>query len=122
MEQFKSIEEVEEVSSDCPSKKGMVNIWVCEKCGNKIVAVHFDTGVTPFMITCPNCKNMAQSIFYRCTQAEYIWFRPRTLLELEAYTREELKRSGADIHYQELLAMNIEHYNKGGLFMKKLKD
>src|SRR5690606_19819615 len=47
-----------------------VNVYVCQKCGGRMVTRDVDPGTTPFLTRCTmtNCTGMAQSCFYRVPQ------------------------------------------------------
>lgn len=53
--------------------KGKYNIYACDECGEHIVTIDVDAGVTPFTIPCgeyctPNCKGSMVSSMYRVAQ------------------------------------------------------
>ena len=63
--------------------QGQKNIYVCKACGHAFVSLDIDDGVTPFASPCLNCKELAQSLMYRCPQPmlENVspaieWYRP----------------------------------------------
>lgn len=53
--------------------RGKYNIYACDECGEHIVTIDVDAGVTPFTIPCgeyctPNCKGSMISSMYRVAQ------------------------------------------------------
>ncbi|HES60142.1 MAG TPA: hypothetical protein ENO18_06910 [Caldithrix sp.] len=41
------------------------NAYICKKCRHVTLVVHIDEGVTPMMIRCENCGEIAISFMYR---------------------------------------------------------
>jgi len=125
MPELKLPEEIAERIEECRSKAGMVNIWTCGKCKKSITCVHLDTGVTPFMITCPHCGNTAESHFYRVKQPHSVWYRPTTTEDLKQLSDAEYEgccvETKANVTAEEVYAANLKHFNQGGLFRKPLK-
>ena len=119
-------EEIEERAEDCGSKRGMLNRWVCSACGNTIVGVHLDSGVTPFVMRCPKCGGDAHSRFYRVPQPDVVWFRPDSLHTLIAHTKQEHAKLPPTLRQRvkldNCINESINHYNGGGLFMRWLKN
>ncbi len=117
-------EDIAERLSDLPSIAGKVNIWTCESCKKNITCVHLETGVTPFMITCPDCGGTAESQFYRVKQPHSVWYRPKTTEELKSISDKEYKgccaKTKANVTAEDVYAMNLKHFNEGGLFRKPL--
>jgi len=122
MSELKLPGHVEEWLQDQKAKGSILNIWTCQGCGNRILCYHADAGVTPFMMTCDECGDTAQSCFYNIKQPTYVWFRPKTTEELMAISKEEYENSNREVKknvtvndvYQE----NLEHFNEGGVFRK----
>lgn len=92
------------------SFEGKRNIYTCEVCFEHIVTVDRDIGVTPFLIECrctPGCKGLMKSSLYRVfdqtMKPSYEWYQP-SLSEL----------SSMEAHV-------INHVNKGGLLLRKVK-
>lgn len=74
-------------------------------CGAYIVTVDREPGVTPFMVKCGACGQMAHSKFYRVHRtliATHEWYRPDTL-------------DGLNVHER-------EHVEKGGLLLRPIND
>lgn len=74
-------------------------------CGAFIVTVDREPGVTPFMVKCGVCGQMAHSKFYRVQQTlapTHEWYRPDSL-------------SG-------LAPGELEHVEKGGLLLRPIGD
>lgn len=90
---------------------GMVNVYVCERCGFHTVTKNRDEGTTPFMIGCKNpktCKGTSYSSFYRVRQnldPMFLWVKP---------TDDELQRFLAD-HDAAVQQQILEHVRNGGL-------
>lgn len=66
-------------------------------CGAYIVTVDREPGVTPFMVSCGLCGQMAHSKFYRVAPSlvpTHEWYRPDTLSFLEPYEREHVEKGG----------------------------
>ncbi len=64
-----------------PETIGMINAYVCEVCGLRIITVNSDDGVTPYLVSCRdgNCSGLMVSQFYRVSQtmaATYEWYKP----------------------------------------------
>ena len=86
------------------------NLYFCEFCDCKTLTIHEVKGVTPFLINCPKCGNLAKSSMYTISQQGLflgydfmrIWYRP-TLKELKKF-----KNPSA-----------VEHVLNGGLMLKK---
>ncbi len=112
-------------------RAGMINIYACGHCGFLVVCLYIDSGVTPDTISCNRCGKEAHSQFAVMKQPTRMWYRPRDLEELkdivdedyEAYEKEYKKvgegESEADVK-EVILANYIEHYNNGGLFIKRI--
>lgn len=66
-------------------------------CGAYIVTVDREPGVTPFMVKCELCGQMAHSKFYR-VQASLVptheWYRPDSLTGLNPYELEHVEKGG----------------------------
>jgi transcription elongation factor Elf1 len=56
------------------------NCYVCNHCHNVMKTIDVDRGVTPFMIRCHNCGEMAYSQFYKNIAPSRLptmeWYRP----------------------------------------------
>lgn len=107
-------------------KKGMINIYVCKSCNRIVVYGYEDEGVTPDIIICDKCGNEAHSQFLQITQPTRIWYRPKSLEEIEKIA-EAAWAAGVDIIYRDanknemistIFSSYIEHYNSGGLFAR----
>ena len=91
------------------------NAYFCKKCRKVTITVDIDEGVTPMLIPCIHCEQMANSFMYQvpaCMRydfsngikilpADIEWYRPEKneLLKLSSHEK--------------------EHVNKGGLLMRK---
>jgi hypothetical protein len=113
--------------------KGKKNIYECGK-SHKTVTVDRDSGVTPFIIACPDCGQDARSNFYKVDQSlkpTHYWMKmsdeelkqmAKTDLEdadpkwLLGITR-DLKVKPIDFMYDLLK----KHSDQGGLFLEKFK-
>ena len=84
-----------------------VNCYTCQKCGHITKTKDIDAGVTPFMISCEKCKEVAYSSFYNdiapTQEATIEWYRPS--LE-ETINSEEV---------------TLDHILQGGLDHRKIK-
>lgn len=83
-----------------------INAYDCSNCDYQIITIDRDEGTTPFMITCPKCKEMAMSNFYRVAQnlaPTHEFYRPN---------QEE---------YDTLLGEEKEYIGKGGLILREIK-
>ena len=65
------------------------NAHVCKSCGFALWSVHVHKGTAPAMVTCPQCKGNAWSVFYRVNafivpegEPRFEWYRP-TLREMQ---------------------------------------
>ena len=84
--------------------RGTYDLYECEKCGCKKFTTYKDKGVTPFMLTCPNCKNGMQHTYtFRNVPEE---------TEVEQFVRPSL-----DIAYK-LNDAQLYHLFNGGLFLE----
>lgn len=88
-----------------------VNCYVCKTCGHITKTIDVDKGVTPFMHTCEECGQFAQSTMYYDVAPDkeptQEWYRP---------TIEQcLKMRGK---HETLL----EHVLDGGLDIRKIKE
>lgn len=83
------------------------NIWNCGRCGTRIVADHKDEGVTPFMIDCVKCGDIAYSQFYSLSEAD-----EQLEVEFEWYTPKGRQ-------YRRLKVYDREHVDNGGLLMRR---
>lgn len=66
-------------------------------CGAYIVTVDREPGVTPFMLKCGLCGQMAHSKFYRVQPtltATHEWYRPDSLAGLNSHEREHVEKGG----------------------------
>lgn len=76
---------------------GRKNAYECKKCGSYIITIDRDPGVTPFMIKCENCGDMAKSKFYRVQnwlEPTHEWYRPTTLAGVDPKYYDHLGRGG----------------------------
>lgn len=84
---------------------GKENVYAC-KCGWRAKTIDIDCGVTPFLIHCELCNDLAQSRFYNLSpiwklmKNTHEWYRPSSC--------EELSRHECD------------HVLKGGLLLRKI--
>lgn len=101
-------------------KAGLINEYVCEKCGGITRTINRDEGTTPFITGCravigAGCKGMAQSSFYRVPQdrrrPQWEWIKP---------TPEELDRWLKDHKQEEHREAIAEHVARGGMVLRKL--
>jgi hypothetical protein len=108
---FKEGDEVSE-------KAGLINEYVCQKCGGITRTINRDEGTTPFMTGCravigAGCKGLAQSSFYRVSQnrlPHWEWIRP---------TPEEFERWLKDHKQEEHREAIAEHVAQGGMVLRK---
>ncbi len=66
-------------------------------CGQQIITVDREPGVTPFMTACPFCGGDTQSGFYRVPaglQPSHEWYRPDTFEDLKPHTIEHILNGG----------------------------
>lgn len=81
-------------------EKGKINKYICEVCGESIVTVNRDDGVTPMYLACRvNQDGMSVSQWYHVSQdltPTYEWYKPEPdeYLTLDADTIEHLKLGG----------------------------
>lgn len=99
-------------------KAGLINEYVCEKCGGITRTINRDQGTTPFMIGCravigAGCKGMAQSSFYRVSQYRLPAF------EFIKPTPEELEQWLKDHKQEEHRGAIAEHVANGGMILRK---
>lgn len=103
------------VEDDHP--EGMINVYVCQKCGGYTVTIDIDEGVTPFMLGCRasgkerECNGMATSSFYpkgprpaHIPEPAWEWYRAT-----DAEARKIDKRARG----------SWQHHQQGGLFLRK---
>ena len=122
--------ELEHLVAKCRERAGMVNAYVCEDCGVESICVLLDTGTTPFVARCPACGlGRAQSRRYGPRQPAFVWFRPRSLAEVEevsALDLQLLKRRPATespgMTLRQVIELNVQHVNKGGLLRRPLEE
>lgn len=97
------------------SKKGEVNGWVCEKCGETTYAIHVDDGVTPFYLGCRvpgECDGVGKSMFY---PSGPVPFDVQRAVAFEWYM--------PDADEQATLKPEVlEHVEMGGLLIRDLTD
>jgi len=84
--------------------KGKKNVYICDKCGRKVVTKDLDDGVTPFMVSCrefgKDCDGVTRSCFYSVDQTlpvNYVWFKPVTLDDYEGAMLEHIEQGGLDL-------------------------
>ena len=106
-----------------------INVYICKRCGNRIVTEDVDEGVTPFKINCDKCKEFeATSCFYTCPQdliPKYEWFKPANDEEIKKQLKWELKtfHKNAPSKLVEIcFEQTKEHLEKGGLLMRPVKE
>ncbi len=101
-------------------KVGSLNTYVCDTCRIWIVTTVVDEGVTPFMIPHASCqptpcKGSMQSTFGRlpmkCPPPDFEWYRP-----LRDWVVRDGKRWGGDVGIRD----NLQHYEKGGLWLRRV--
>lgn len=80
--------------------KGKKNVYTCQRCGEKIVTIDLDDGVTPFMLTCrvtPDCDGSMQSSFYssgcQFFTPSHEWYKPTDPPE-DPWERDHWERGG----------------------------
>ena len=78
---------------------GRTNIYVCPFCAAHTVTVDLESGVTPYVISCEQCKAPATSTFYRLPTTEtatLAWRKPTAeeLAFVSPATREHARRGG----------------------------
>lgn len=84
------------------SLKGKKNGYVCDTCGDRIVTIDADDGVTPFMTSChatEGCKGSMRSYFYRIPQDEHAtfeWYKPtaEATAKMPPHTRTHIEKGG----------------------------
>jgi hypothetical protein len=121
-------------------KKDMVNVYVCEKCGNRMVTKNKEEGTTPFLISCDvdSCDGHAKSSMYRVPQnlePDYFWVKlsDEEMMERAKEHAEKAKveapewynsvKSQLDKDPAELLfEQSKEHADAGGLFKVKNEE
>lgn len=78
---------------------GKENVYDC-KCGWCAKTIDRDCGVTPFLIRCENCNELAQSRFYilslewRMRRNTHEWYRPHNCENLSSQEREHVLKGG----------------------------
>lgn len=89
-----------------------VDVYICEKCGERFYTQYTVKGVTPFLIGCRSCK--AAVMLHRMTISYKEWF--------------ELEASGAKLHnwvrptYEQMIKLSPvdqRHVLNGGLVLKE---
>ena len=95
-------------------RQGMINIYACGNCRNVITYLYANSGITPADILCNCCGQRMYSQFSSVRQPSKVWYRPKTLKELEDIADTAHKHCGGDIEL--ILNEYIMWYNKGGLF------
>lgn len=76
---------------------GRKNAYECEACASYIVTIDRHPGVTPFMIKCERCGQMAKSKFYRVQEwlePTHEWYRPDDLEGIDPAYFDHLGRGG----------------------------
>lgn len=106
--------------------KGKINTYTC-KDGHKTVTIDKDEGVTPFMISCEECKALdklnstATSSMYRCSQEltpAFEWYRSN-MAEIVIMAK-EMERD-FKVNYDGAFESLLSHHNQGGLYLRKIK-
>lgn len=99
--------------------KGQKNVYVCQSCGDTVVTIDSEEGVTPFMIGCkatPGCKGDMYSSFYAVDQSlnpEYEWYKPTSFDQYpEGEHREAMKRHVEDGGLE--IRLVVESYDDSG--------
>jgi hypothetical protein len=105
------------------SRRGEINGWTCDYCGQTTYCVHVDDGVTPMFLACraegvePNeakCKGMGRSLMYPPAPPP-----PHVLAAVrwEWYEPDRFERARLDP-----ISGELEHVEKGGLLLRSLTD
>lgn len=87
--------------------KGKKNAYRCNTCGQYIITIDVDEGVTPFAIGCratEGCDGFMYSGFYRAPQylvPSWEWHKPTTLDGLDPATREHVEKGGLILRMRE---------------------
>lgn len=115
-----------EAGDEC-ERRGEVNGYICQRCGEVTMVVLVDDGTTPFMIACraegldptaAKCKGTAESMFYprsplppgyRAILLERGW-------EWYAASKGQLRR------FRKRNPGLYDHCSKGGLLLRRLTD
>lgn len=113
-------------------KAGSINVYTCERCGNKTYVRMLNTGVTPFLIGCYNgdCEGPSQSGFYRLTSEDWlivatqgcthVYFRPFDQAEFDRWVEWRKKQPGWNEEHADAIVRNtMDHVKKGGLILAK---
>ena len=87
------------------SFKGQRNRYTCRDCGQTIVTVDTDEGVTPFLLGCrttEGCKGLMQSSMYRGVTdvPTFEWRKPTPveLIKASRGMRDHFSQGGLDIY------------------------
>lgn len=57
----KLVDGIEELKMYDGRDKGL-DVYICEKCGEKVLTRYIDKGVTPFVMRCSHCNGYAQHV------------------------------------------------------------
>lgn len=84
------------------NRVNVINTYACEMCGQKLVTVDRDKGVTPMFMACRSCGGRSVSAWYRCDQSlipTHEWYRltPKQIKRQPKYTRDHFRKGGLDI-------------------------
>lgn len=97
------------------SKRGEVNGWVCQRCGQGTYAIHVDDGVTPMFLACratDNCGGRGTSLMYPPDPPSHV---------LQAVAWEWYMPDKAE--QRAIVDPNLlEHISKGGLRFRELTE
>lgn len=82
---------------ECDGERGYSNVPAKQGCGSFIVTIDRHPGVTPFMVRCGNCGQMAHSKGYRVQDylnPTHEWYRPETLDGIDERSFDHLANGG----------------------------
>ena len=102
------------------SKRGEINGWTCDKCGETTYCVHVDDGVTPMFLGCratgspDDCDGMGQSLMYPeppappyvAAAVRWEWYTPAPKEKTELLLKPDV----------------LDHVERGGLLLRELTD
>ena len=88
------------------SMVGKENTYTCDTCGQFMVTVHVDDGVTPMLLRCrvSGCKGMGHSAWYRgrpegAGEPRWEWFKPteRAIKRMTPEMQDHIRSGGLDL-------------------------
>jgi hypothetical protein len=92
------------------SRRGEINGWRCDACGEHTYCVHIDDGVTPMFLGCratPGCSGRGVSLMYPAPPVpQYVldevaweWFKPspRRVRRMEPAMRDHIEKGGLEL-------------------------